>query len=57
MLYALGPGWGALLWLGVHALGGFGTAFVFIQSHNAMDVYEDDKVGGSPGWAGLASST
>lgn len=36
--------WRGLLFWGLsHALGGFVTAFVFVQSHNAMEIYTDDK--------------
>lgn len=30
-------------WVISHTLSGFGTAFVFIQSHNGMEIYDDDK--------------
>lgn len=34
---------GLLYWTVSHFLTGFGIAFVFIQSHNGMEIYSDDK--------------
>lgn len=34
---------GLAFWLFAHFMAGFMTAFVFVQSHNGMEVYGDDK--------------
>ncbi|MEW5317874.1 MAG: hypothetical protein WDW38_009138 [Sanguina aurantia] len=34
---------GAAYWLVIHAVSGFMTSFVFVQSHNGMEVYSDAK--------------
>jgi len=43
VFYNLGFVNGMAFWLASHFLSGFGTAFVFIQSHNGMEIYTDDK--------------
>ncbi|KAJ9529208.1 hypothetical protein QJQ45_007866 [Haematococcus lacustris] len=43
IFYCLGLRQGLVYWLIAHCAAGFGTSFVFIQSHNAMEIYTDDK--------------
>jgi hypothetical protein len=45
IFWVLGPYRGLAFWALAHAAAGFGTSFVFIQSHNGMEIYNDDKVG------------
>eukprot|EP00199_Chlamydomonas_sp_CCMP681_P000537 CAMPEP_0119106878 /NCGR_PEP_ID=MMETSP1180-20130426/6757_1 /TAXON_ID=3052 ORGANISM="Chlamydomonas cf sp, Strain CCMP681" /NCGR_SAMPLE_ID=MMETSP1180 /ASSEMBLY_ACC=CAM_ASM_000741 /LENGTH=471 /DNA_ID=CAMNT_0007092277 /DNA_START=33 /DNA_END=1448 /DNA_ORIENTATION=+ len=39
----LGFKMGLMFWAVAHALAGFGISFVFVQSHNAMEIYSEDK--------------